>query len=105
MIQVHGLFVYEFEWDRSKANANRKKHGVDFEQAAEVFRDPLAVTIADEEHSGTELRWITMGRDMSGRYIVVVHTYRQLTDLAAHIRLISARRPTRTEFRIYEEER
>ena len=85
MIQGMASFVYEFEWDPAKANANRNKHGVGFEQAAEIFRDPLALTIPDDEHSETEVRWITMGRDMSGRYIVVVHTYQQLNDLSAHI--------------------
>jgi hypothetical protein len=98
-------FVYELDWDPAKANANRSKHGVGFEQAAEIFRDPLALTIPDDEHSETEVRWITMGRELSGRYIVVIHTYRQLTELVAHIRLISARWPTRAEVRAYEDER
>jgi uncharacterized protein len=98
-------FVYEFEWDSAKAIANRNKHGVDFERAAEIFRDPLAVTIPDDEHSETEVRWITMGRDVSGRYILLVHTYQQLTDLSAHIRLISTRWPTHGEVRVYEEQR
>ena len=44
-------FLYEFEWDPVKAQANVNKHGVDFELAATVFRDPLAVTIPDDEHS------------------------------------------------------
>jgi len=47
------VFLYEFEWDPVKAHANFVKHGVDFERAAEVFRDPLALTIPDEDHSGT----------------------------------------------------
>ncbi len=47
-------FVYEFEWDSAKASANRNKHGVDFERAVEIFRDPLALTIPDDEHSKTE---------------------------------------------------
>jgi uncharacterized DUF497 family protein len=98
-------FVHEFEWDPAKASANQNKHGVDFERAAEVFQDPLALTIPDDEHSETEVRWITMGKDVSGRYVLVVHTYTQLTDVSAHIRLISARLPTRAEVRIYEDER
>jgi uncharacterized protein len=53
----------------AKANANRNKHGVDFERAAQIFRDPLALSIPDDEHSETEARWITLGRDMAGRYI------------------------------------
>ena len=49
-------FLYEFEWDRGKAKANFNKHGVHFERATRVFRDPLAHTIPDEEHSKTEVR-------------------------------------------------
>ncbi len=54
-------FLYEFEWDPAKASANLNKHGLDFEQAATVFLDPLAATIPDEEHSEKEVRWITLG--------------------------------------------
>jgi uncharacterized DUF497 family protein len=56
-------FLYEFEWDPVKAKANFTNHGVDFERAAQVFRDPLALTIPDEEHSESEVRWITLGKD------------------------------------------
>lgn len=63
-------FLYEFEWDPVKAKANFSKHGVDFEGAAQVFRDPLALTIPDEEHSEIEIRWITLGKDGTGRYLL-----------------------------------
>ena len=53
-------FLYEFEWDPVKAQVNLDKHGLDFERAATVFLDPLAVTIPDEEHSEDEVRWITL---------------------------------------------
>ena len=56
-------FRYEFEWDPHKAKANFNKHGVHFERAAQIFRDPLALTIPDEQHSENEVRWITLGRD------------------------------------------
>lgn len=96
---------FEFEWDPAKAKANYNKHGVHFERAAHVFRDPLAMSIPDEEHSGTELRWITLGRDATGQYVLVVHTFRQVNDEMGRIRLISARPPTTAEVRAYEEER
>ena len=54
-------FLYEFEWDPVKAQANASKHGLDFERATTVFLDPLALTIPDDEHSETEIRWITLG--------------------------------------------
>ena len=53
-------FLYEFEWDPVKAQTNFNKHGLDFERAATVFLDPLALTIPDEQHSETGpggLRW------------------------------------------------
>jgi uncharacterized protein len=83
---------------------NFSKHGVSFEQAAEVFRDPLALTIADTDHSGTEARWITLGVNTSGHHVLVVHTFEELPGATARVRLISARRPTRIEIRAYEEE-
>ena len=97
-------FLYEFEWDPAKANTNRIKHGLDFERAATVFLDPLAVTIPDEEHSESEVRWITLGKDAGGQYVLVVHTFEWLADERGRVRLISARRPTTAEIRDYEEQ-
>ncbi len=71
-----------------------QKTRVEFERAAEVFRDPLALTITDEEHSETENRWITLGKESVGQYVLVVHTFEQLTRESGRVRLISARRPT-----------
>jgi uncharacterized DUF497 family protein len=96
-------FLHEFEWDPVKANANFSKHGLDFERAATVFLDSLAVTIPDEGHSETEVRWITLGKDTGGQYVLVIHTFEWLNDARGRVRLISARRPTRTEIRDYEE--
>ena len=87
-----------------KASTNLAKHGLDFERAATVFLDPLAVTIPDDEHSETEVRWITLGKDAVGQYALVVHTFEWLTDERGRVRSISARRPTRAEIRDYEEQ-
>ncbi|MDZ4801948.1 MAG: BrnT family toxin [Bryobacteraceae bacterium] len=97
-------FVHQFEWDSAKASSDLNNHGVNFERAAEVFRDALALTIADDQHSVTEVRWITMGKDLQGRYMVVVHTFEELDEHTARIRIISARRPTRVEIDQYEEQ-
>ena len=97
-----GFFLYQFEWDPAKAKGNFSKHRVHFEAAAEVFLDPLALTIPDDEHSESESRWITMGKDTTGQYILVVHTFEEAGEMA-RIRLISARRPTPTEVQAYEE--
>lgn len=96
---------YEFEWDPAKARVNFANHAVQFESATGVFADPLALTIPDDEHSFDEARWVTLGKDLSGRNVLVIHTYEQISDELARIRLISARKPTKTEMQAYEEAR
>ncbi len=98
-------FLYEFEWDPVKAQTNFNKHGLDFERAATVLLDPLALTLPDEGHSETEARWITLGKDATARYVLVVHTFKALAADRVRIRLISARRPTTAEIHDYEEQR
>jgi uncharacterized protein len=54
-------FGFRFEWDPQKALSNMAKHGVGFPQATSIFLDPLAATVADDEHSDGERRWVTIG--------------------------------------------
>jgi uncharacterized protein len=96
------VILIEFDWDPEKAASNRAKHDVTFEEAMLVFRDPLALSRADEEHSDTEERWITVGRTYDSRSALVVHTHVELEDDRVAVRIISARRPTRRELREYE---
>lgn len=88
----------KFEWDPSKARANERKHDVSFDEAASVFLDPFAVSGPDPDHSADEERLLTLGISQLGRRVVVSHTYRPGT-----IRIISARRMTRAERKLYEE--
>ena len=88
-----------FEWDPKKAQQNLKKHRVSFEEAATLFGDPLSLTIDDPLHSAAEQRWVTIGLTHMQRVVVVVHTSR-----GDGIRLISARKATRSEKSAYEEE-
>ncbi len=90
-------FAYQFAWDTEKAATNRAKHGVDFDLAATVFRDELALTIYDEDHSDEEERWITIGMAETGELLLVVHTFEELSSQETLIRIISAREPTRQE--------
>ena len=88
-----------FTWDQRKAAANRRKHGVSFEEAATAFGDPLSLTIPDPEHSQAEDRFVLLGQSARQRLLVVVHVERA----ADEYRIISARTATRTERRQYEE--
>lgn len=84
-----------FQWDPRKAKSNRSKHKVAFADATAVFEDPSAVTI-DDPHP-TEERYVTVGLDALGRFIVVSWTPR-----GGDIRLISARPATKAERADYE---
>ena len=95
-------FAYEFEWDPTKARDNLRKHKVAFERAATIFLDQEALSDFDEDESGGEDRWITLGLDRTGVLLVVCHTYREETETSARVRLISARKPTKNEAKHYE---
>ena len=95
--------MYHFDWDPIKARSNLADHKVSFQLATTVFRDPLAITVYDEEHSEDEERWATLGQAGNGQYLVVIHTFRRTNPNDANIRLISAREATRREIRDYEE--
>ena len=86
-----------YQWDPNKAKSNEKKHGVNFADAAGVFEDENAITTEDEHES--ESRFITIGRDFLRRILVVVYTFRGVI-----IRIISARKATARERKIYEEQ-
>jgi hypothetical protein len=87
-----------FEWDKSKATINLKKHGVSFEEAKSAFSDERAKLIADPDHSEDEDRFILLGYSSSMRLLVVCHCYR--TDESI-IRIISARKASRHEAASY----
>jgi uncharacterized protein len=92
--------MLRFEWDEKKNRGNRTKHGVWFEEAPSVFRDPNARLFHDPEHSEEEERFILIGVSATARPLVVVHCHRE-SDLV--IRIISVRKATKKEVRFYEE--
>ena len=87
-----------FEWDPNKAASNARKHGVTFEEAAMVFRDDFSITVPDPDHSTVEERFITVDRSGQNRLLMVSHKEQE-----GIVRIISARKLTRTERRQYEE--
>ncbi len=86
-----------YEWDDTKAETNRRKHDIEFADAVAVFSDDAALTVADDHPD--EERYATIGVDAFGRLLVVVYTWRAEDT----IRIISARKATRSERREYEE--
>ncbi len=89
--------MHDIEWDPNKARNNLLKHGISFVDAVSVLEDESALTIEDD--SPSEERFITVGLDAFGRVLVVVYTYR-----ARLIRIISARKATPTECKVYKKE-
>lgn len=87
-----------FEWDNRKAAANLRKHGVSFEEARSVFFDEQARLIDDPDHSEEEDRFVLLGLSGALRLLLVCHCYRSEGEV---IRIISARRATRTESKFY----
>ncbi len=88
-----------FDWDENKNVSNKKKHKVSFEEAKSVFYDEHARLIADPGHSQAEDRFILLGMSYKLRVLVVVHTYRESDET---IRIISARKATKKETKLYE---
>ena len=89
----------EFEWDKTKAEANLLKHEVSFDEAKTVFNDPLYIDFYDPDHSDREDRYIIIGESQQSRLLIVSYTERE-----HKTRLISAREATRREREYYEED-
>ena len=87
-----------FQWNQNKSNENFKKHKVSFEEAKTVFVDENARLITDPEHSINEERFIIIGLSNKLRILVVVHTYKENDEV---IRIISARKATKSETKYY----
>jgi uncharacterized protein len=87
----------DFEWDEDKARSNIATHGVSFEEAASVFLDPDYLVTDDP--SGPD-RYIALGFSRLARLLFVVHVER-----GSRVRIISARRATRSERQTYERRR
>lgn len=94
----------KFEWDREKERANIQKHGITFEQASYVFADPFALNLYDDVHSHEEDRWILLGKSLTEVVLVVVRTFKS-EDEIEYVRIISARKATKSEEQTYQKRR
>jgi uncharacterized DUF497 family protein len=88
----------DLEWDPRKASANRRRHDVDLADAVSVLEDEEALTVSDGISAVDEPRFLTLGRDLRGRLLVVTYARR-----GERTRLIAARRAKRGERRRYRE--
>ena len=91
--------MIRFDWDSAKASANKRKHGVSFEEAQSVFYDEFARQFYDPESSESEDRFLLLGMSNQARMLLVCHCERAGDDV---IRIISARKATRSERKFYE---
>ena len=92
--------MIEYDWDPDKEAENVRQHGFDFYEAMVALRDPFAVEWFDEDHSTDEPRFVTIGRDLRGRFLAVV-----TSDGWPKPRIISARRATKRERHAFEHQR
>jgi uncharacterized DUF497 family protein len=92
----------KFTWDKEKAASNQRKHGVSFEEAQTVFMDHNALRIYDPDHSESEDRFVLLGLSSALRMLVVCHCYREEKE---RVRIISARKATKSESATYEKRR
>ena len=92
----------KFDWDKSKAGLNKKKHGVSFEEAVTVFYDDDALVFHDPDHSASEDRFCMVGLSFRTRILLVSHCLRESDSL---IRIISARKATKQEAEKYWKEK
>ena len=93
--------VIRFIWDTKKAEANIRKHNISFSEAKSVFYDKCAIQFFDDAHSASEDRFIMLGMSRESRVLLVCHCAR---DDGETIRIISARKATKSERKFYRGE-
>jgi uncharacterized DUF497 family protein len=91
--------MIKFEWDAAKAASNLRKHGVSFEEAKTVFYDEFAIQFFDDENSDVEDRFLMLGMSNAASVLIVCHCER---DSGHSIRIISARKATKSECKFYK---
>ncbi len=90
--------MISFEWDDRKDRANQRKHGVSFDEARTVFFDEFAIEFYDDPSRAEEERFLMLGMSLRARLLLVCHcTWNDETA----IRIISARKATRSESKLY----
>lgn len=94
---------FEFDWDINKARSNLSKHKISFDEGKTIFKDPFLVTFPDKFHSDREERLISIGMSKNRRLLLVVHLEKMESENIVFLRIISCRKATASERKIYEE--
>ncbi len=102
MIELNGIYsawgksltTMEFEFDENKSKINQEKHGIDFVEAQQLWRDPNKIELLAKTED--EPRFMLIGK-IGGKHWSAIITYRQ-----TNIRLISVRRSRTNEVNLYE---
>ena len=92
----------KFEWSEEKNILNIQKHNISFEEAKEVFSDPLHISKLDHRFDYFEERWITLGVTSKEKILVVVNMFFDENGVEI-IRIISARKANQKERIFYEQ--
>ena len=90
--------LIQYEWDIHKNNQNRAKHGIDSQDAIEIFQDYHRLECVDMRRNYGEIRYQTIGM-VNGFVLVAVYTLRKTYSR----RIISVRRAAKTAREIYYE--
>jgi hypothetical protein len=90
----------KFKWNDAKNSANVLKHGISFEEASEIFNDPMIISKLDIRYEYGEERWFSIGATKKGMITTVAHLYFDEKQEPV-IRIISARKATVKEVQIY----
>jgi uncharacterized DUF497 family protein len=98
VVKIEGMPELRFEWDERKNTANKRKHGVSFDEAQTVFYDDRALLTEDPDEEDED-RFVLLGLSAGLRTLVVCHCYRENDEV---IRIISARKAHREERRDYD---
>ena len=92
-----------FDWDENKNISNIRKHKISFNEAKTVFYDDDAILFDDPEHSIGEERFLIIGKSFENNVLIVSHCYRIKNKEEETIRIISARKATKSEISVYKQ--
>jgi uncharacterized DUF497 family protein len=93
--------MIKFEWDALKATSNKKKHGISFEEAQSVFYDDFGIQFFVNANSDLEDRFLLLGLSNHSRVLLICNCEKESDGL---IRIISARKATAKERKLYKGE-